>query len=153
MSYEKMEEETDGGDVEYYQSYRSNFALPGAGGLYTTVEDLLKWDRNFLDDQLGGPDFLEIMHTKGTLNSGEVLDYAFAIREGEHRGLQTLGHTGSFMGFKAYYVRFPKQRFSTWVLCNMGDIVPQDLGLEVAELYLGDQMTTGSNRSDEGARR
>ncbi len=147
MSYEEIESgkgpET-GTDAKYYQSYQGNFALPGAGGLYTTVEDMIKWDRNFLDGQVGGPEFLELIHTKGILNSGAVLDYAFAMREAEYRGLKTWGHTGSFMGFKAYYVRFPDQRFSTWVLCNMGDIVPQDLGLEVAELYLGDLMTKES---------
>ena len=143
MSYEEIEE---GKELGYHQSYQGNFALPGAGGLYTTVEDLLKWDRNFLDNQLGGSGFLDIMHTKGVLNSGEVLDYAFAIRENEHRGLETLGHTGSFMGFKAYYVRFPEQRFSTWVLCNMGEIVPQELGLAVAELFLGDLMTSETDR-------
>ncbi len=149
MSYEEIEEGQRGQrgqETEYYQSYQGNFALPGAGGLYTTVEDMLKWDRNFLDNKLGGPGFLDIMHTKGVLNSGEVLDYAFAIREDEHRGLKTLGHTGSFMGFKAYYVRFPEQQFSTWVLCNMGEIVPQALGLEVAELYLGDLMTSETGR-------
>jgi len=149
MSYmprEDSSEQGGGEQVEYYQSYQGNFALPGAGGLYTTVEDLLQWERNFLHNQLGGPDFLDVMHTKGVLNSGEVLDYAFAISEGKHRGLKTLGHTGSFMGFKAYYVRFPEQRFSTWVLCNMGEIVPQDLGLQVAELYLGDQMAPETTR-------
>lgn len=136
MSYMPLEE---GGD-RYYQSYQGNFALPGAGGLYTTVEDLLLWDRNFFENSLGGPDFLEVMHTKGMLNNGEVLDYALAIREAEHRGLRTLGHTGSMMGFKAYYVRYPEQQFSTWVLCNMGEIVPAELGSRVAELYLSDSM-------------
>jgi hypothetical protein len=80
------------------------------------------------------------------LNDGEVLDYALAIREGEHRGLKTLGHTGSFMGFKAYYVRYPEQQFSTWVLCNMGEIVPAELGSQVAELYLSDVMDPEQNR-------
>jgi len=141
MSYMPREE----GDGEYYQSYQRNFALPGAGGLYTTVEDLLLWDRNFLDNGLGGPDFLEVMHTKGVLNSGEILDYALAIREGEHRGLKTLGHTGSYMGFKAYYVRYPEQQFSTWVLCNMGEIAPAELGSQVAELYLPEFMDLESN--------
>ena len=136
MSYMPGENEGD----RYYQSYQANFALPGAGGLYTTVDDLLLWDRNFLDNRLGGPDFLDVMHTKGVLNDGEVLDYALAIREGEHRGLKTLGHTGSMMGFKAYYVRYPDVQFSTWVLCNMGDIVPQELGSQVAEFYLADLM-------------
>ncbi len=141
MSYMPSPATGGQGAGRYIQSYQGNFALPGAGGLYTTVEDFIRWDRNFLDNQLGGSDFMDVMHTKGVLNSGEVLDYAFAIREGEHRGLRTLGHTGSFMGFKAYYVRFPDQRLSTFVMCNMNDIVPETLGLEVAELYLGDQMS------------
>jgi CubicO group peptidase (beta-lactamase class C family) len=142
MSYMPRAEGEDG----YYQSYQGNFALPGAGGLYTTVEDLLLWDRNFLNSKLGGPDFWEIMHTKGVLNNGEILDYALAIREGEHRGLKTLGHTGSYMGFKAYYVRYPEQQFSTWVLCNMGEIVPAELGSQVAELFLSAEMDPPTNR-------
>lgn len=142
MSYMPREE----GGKDYYQSYQGNFALPGAGGLYTTVEDLLLWDRNFLDNRLGGPDFLEVMHTKGVLNDGEVLDYALAIREGQHRGLRTLGHTGSFMGFKACYVRYPEVRFSTWLLCNMGEIVPAELGSQVAELYLSNSMEPETGR-------
>jgi hypothetical protein len=77
---------------------------------------------------------------EGVLNDDEVLDYALAIREGQHRGLKTLGHTGSMMGFKAYYVRYPDLRFSTWVLCNMGEIVPAELGSQVAELYLSESM-------------
>ena len=35
---------------------------------------------------------------------------------------------------------FPEQRFATWVLCNMGRIRPGNLGLEVADLFLADQM-------------
>ena len=133
----------------YQQSYQGNFALPGAGGLYTTVEDLLRWDRNFLDNRLGDASFLEMIHTKGILNNGETLNYAFGIEESEHRGLPTLGHGGSFMGFKAYYVRFPDQRFSTWALCNMGEIVPQDLGLRVAELYLDGPMAEASETESQ----
>ncbi len=142
MSYMPRE----GGDDPYYQSYQGNFALPGAGGLYTTVEDLLLWDRNFLNNRLGGNDFMDVMHAKGVLNNGDVLDYALAIREDEHRGLRTLGHTGSMMGFKAYYVRYPEQQFSTWVLCNMGEIVPAELGAQVAGLYLAELMEPESGR-------
>jgi len=141
MSYMPAEGSGDEGTARYIQSYQGNFALPGAGGLYSTVEDLVRWDRNFLDNQLGGPDFMEVMHTKGVLNSGETLSYAFAIREDGHRGLRTLEHGGSFMGFKAHYVRFPDQQLSTWVMCNMGEIVPQDFAIRVAELYLADQMS------------
>jgi hypothetical protein len=84
---------------------------------------------------------MELMHTKGVLNSGAELDYAFAIRQGEHRGLTTWGHTGSYMGFKTSYVRYPEQDFSVWVLCNMGEIVPADYGRQVAELFLEGAMS------------
>ncbi|MCH8146295.1 MAG: serine hydrolase [Gemmatimonadetes bacterium] len=140
MSYGTREEGEQGVEGKYYQSYQGNFVLPGAGGLYSTVEDLLQWDRNYLSNQLGGSDLMDLVHTKGVLNSGEELSYAFAIREGEHRGLTTWGHSGSFMGFKTSYVRYPEQRFSVWVLCNMGEIVPANYGRQVAELFLEKEM-------------
>ena len=140
MSYGTREEGEQGVEGEYYQSYQGNFALPGAGGLYSTVEDLLQWDRNYSSNQLGGSDLMDLVHTKGVLNNGEELSYAFAIREGEHRGLTTWGHSGSYMGFKTFYVRYPEQRFSVWVLCNMGEIVPVNYGRQVAELFLEKEM-------------
>jgi len=141
LSYMPRQEGDQGVDGKYYQSYEGNFALPGPGGLYTTVEDMLQWERNFLNNQLGGPGFMEMMHTNGILNSGEVLNYAFGLQAGERGGLGTVGHGGSYMGFRADYVRFPEQRFATWVLCNMGRINPGPLGLQVADLFLADQMT------------
>jgi hypothetical protein len=44
------------------------------------------------------------------------------------------------MGFKTSYVRYPEQRFSVWVLCNMGEIVPANYGRQVAELFLEKEM-------------
>ena len=141
FSYQPRQDGDQGLEGQYYQSYQGNFAIPGPGGLYTTVEDLLQWERNFRNNQLGGPGFMQTMYSKGILNSGEVLDYAFGIRAGEHGGLETIGHGGSYMGFQASYVRFPEQGFATWALCNMGDIRPGTLGLEVADLFLAEDMT------------
>ena len=125
----------------YRQSYLSNFVLTGAGGLYTTVEDLLLWDRNFYDARVGSDDLMRLLHTRGVLDSGEVLPYAFALRHGSYRGLATVGHTGSLMGFKADYTRFPDEGFSIITLCNMGHIVPAVLNRRVADLFLADRFT------------
>ena len=140
LSYQPRQDGDQGVEGKYYQSYQGNFAIPGPGGLYTTVEDMLQWERNFLNNQLGGPGFMEMMHTNGILNSGEVLNYAFGLRAGERGGLPTIGHGGSYMGFQASYTRFPEQQFATWVLCNMGRIRPGPLGLQVADLFLAEQM-------------
>jgi CubicO group peptidase (beta-lactamase class C family) len=125
----------------YRISYLANFDKIGAGGLYTTLGDLLKWDQNFYENRLGS-DFLEMMHTRGVLTSGEPIPYAFGLQIGEYRGLKTVRHSGSLMGFKADYLRFPDQRFSVATLCNLESINPTSLNNQVAELYLGAQMTT-----------
>jgi hypothetical protein len=44
------------------------------------------------------------------------------------------------MGFKTVYIRYPEQKFSTWVLCNMGEIVPRNYARKVAELFLAGEM-------------
>jgi CubicO group peptidase (beta-lactamase class C family) len=124
---------------QYRISYLSNFDKIGAGGLYTTLGDLLKWDENFYRNRLG-PHFLETIHTQGTLVNGETLPYAFGLQIGQYRGLKTVRHSGSLMGFKADLVRFPDQRFSIATLCNLENINPTVLNDQVADLYLAAQL-------------
>jgi CubicO group peptidase (beta-lactamase class C family) len=130
MSYGPAE---DGG---FQQTYEGNFALPGAGGLYTSVDDFIRWDENFTTGAVGGPEFASIMSQRGVLNSGEQLDYAFAQRHGARGGTRLIDHTGSFMGFKAYYVRFPDEGRSMWAFCNYGPLTPRDLALQVADSWM-----------------
>ena len=127
-----------GGSSEegFRQTYLGNFDKVGAGGLYSSIEDFVAWERNFLTDEIGEGGLMELLLTRGELNSGETLDYAFALSHGEHRGLPTVGHGGSFMGFRADYVRFPEERFAVAVFCNLGSINPGGPAREVAELYL-----------------
>ncbi len=126
--------------------------IVGDGGVFTTVEDLLRWDRNFYDNRLGsgGPALIERVLTPGTLADGEVLDYAFGLVVGEHRGLKTVRHGGAFVGFRAQMIRFPEQRLSVAVLCNLATTQPSRLAVEVAELYLADEMEPEPTAAAEG---
>ena len=123
----------------YRISYLLNFDKIGAGGLYTTLGDLLKWDQNFYQNKLG-QGFLETIHTRGVLNSGDTLPYAFGLQIDKYRGLRVVRHSGSLMGFKADIVRFPDQRFSVITLCNLENINPTALNNQVADLYLAKQL-------------
>lgn len=125
-----------------FRIVRTSFALVGDGGLLTTVEDLLRWDRNFADNRLGrgGPALIELLTTPGRLSDGRALTYAFGLMPGRHRGLATIRHGGAFIGFRAELLRFPDQRLSVAVLCNDGTADPSDLAERVAAVYLGDRM-------------
>lgn len=57
-----------------------------------------------------------------------------------HRGLRTVMHGGSWGGYRAELMRFPDERTSVAVLCNVGTSDPSGLARGVAEIYLEDRM-------------
>ncbi len=116
------------------------FALVGSGGLYTTVEDLFRWDQNFYHNTLGEGTqaLIDTTLTRGLLTSGDTLSYAFALGVGSYRGLKTVAHSGSLGGYRADLKRFPEQRFATAILCNVANVNPGALANQVADLYLAE---------------
>jgi CubicO group peptidase (beta-lactamase class C family) len=121
---------------------RSRFALVGSGGLYTTVEDLYLWDQNFYDNRLGekNPSLLSTVLTRGRLNDGEELDYAFGLAIGDYRGLATVRHGGALGGYRSHLIRFPDEHFSVAIACNLDDINPGPLADRIADIYLADRL-------------
>jgi CubicO group peptidase (beta-lactamase class C family) len=120
--------------------------MVGDGGVFTSVDDLLEWDRFFYapdayDLQLDRPDdFWKMMLTRGVLNNGDTLDYALGLTHGEYRGLKVISHGGAFVGFRAEMMRFPEQRFTVICLCNLSRTRPTALARQVADVYLGELM-------------
>lgn len=108
----------------------------GAIGLLTTAEDLLRWARNFYEIRVGGPNFIELILTRFTLNNGDTLHYSFGLRHSAYRGLKTVHHSGAWEGFSAMLLRFPEQRFAVAVLCN--EPWAPELAREVADIHLSD---------------
>ena len=127
---------TDGG----YAIDMSNWQQVGDGAVFTTVEDLLRWDRNFYEPRVGGQRLPEDLLTMGVLNDGETLDYALGLVHGEYRGLPTVSHGGSWGGYRAELLRFPGEHFSVAVLCNLATTNPSRLAQEVADIYLEDRL-------------
>ena len=118
----------------------SDFEQTGDGGLQTTVEDLLRWDRNFYDPSVGDRALLDAMQTPGRLTGGKALSYALGLSIGTERGLKTVSHGGAWVGYRAQLLRFPDQHLSVACLCNLSTSNPSSLARKVAALYLGDVM-------------
>jgi CubicO group peptidase (beta-lactamase class C family) len=127
------------GGKDKYRNFISTFDCVGSGGLFTSVEDLFLWDQNFYHHRVGGKDVMEIIHTKGKLNNGQELDYAFALRISSYKGLKTVDHGGALGGYRSYMVRFPEQNFSVICLSNLSSINPTKLSQQIADIYLADE--------------
>ena len=54
----------------------------GAGGVFSTVRDLVKWDENFYTGRIGGRALIEDVQTPGKLNDGKPLTYAWGLQVG-----------------------------------------------------------------------
>ena len=107
--------------------------LVGDGGVFTSAEDLLRWDRNFYEPKLGGQTFIDRMIAPAVLRNGEVLDYASGLVVDTWRGQQVISHGGAYVGFRAEMMRFPEKRTTIVCLSNRADFEPNARCYEVAE--------------------
>jgi hypothetical protein len=125
-----------GKDGKFLVDWSTNFDTVGAGGLMSSVDDLLLWDRNFYGNKLGKGTLLEQMQTKGVLNNGKKIAYALGLDIGSYRGLPVVEHGGALFGYRTEILRFPEQRFTVLCLCNLANAGPSRLARKVADIYL-----------------
>ena len=131
----------DDGRVRMVHNY--NFDVPGDGQLYSTVEDLLRWD-NYLHGA-GKPAIYPAMLTEGALNNGDPVNRAMGLFLDQYRGLRTLHHTGSSWGSRAILIRFVEPGLSIAIACNDGHANTRRLAWQVADHYLADQLAPDSD--------
>ena len=104
--------------VDGFEHRVLSFSNAGTTSLFTTVEDLARWDQNFYEPRAGSADAIALLHDRYVLNDGTTIGYAAGLMIGEYRGLKTVGHTGSDAGYRANILRFPEQRFTVIILAN-----------------------------------
>ena len=128
------------GDGDGFRIHVTTLDMVGDGGIFTSIEEWVAWDRNLGEGTVGGPEWVALMHERGVLNSGDTIPYAFGIAHGEHRGLATVGHGGAWVGYRAGMSRYPEAGYSFVALCNRSQIDPMVLIASTAEIYLEDSM-------------
>ena len=116
------------------------FDVVGDGGLFTTVDDMAKWARNFDDHTVGGDEIAARVLTRGRLTSGDSIPYAFGLSHGVYRGQPIIEHGGAFGGYRTQLLRFPAQHFAVITLCNASTANASRLSQSVAAVYLGDRL-------------
>ncbi|MDE2753883.1 MAG: serine hydrolase, partial [Gemmatimonadota bacterium] len=115
-----------------------SYANAGATSLFTTADDLARWLDNFRHETVGGPRVMAMMKTRGILNSGDTIPYAHGVIFGEHRGLQTIGHSGGDAGFRTQVNWYPEANTGVVVLTNVANGNPGGRARQVAEVVLAD---------------
>lgn len=106
-------------------------AVLGDGGIYSSIDDLAKWDAALYDDRLLRPESLRLAFTSATPTDEPDVQYGFGWRiTGD-----TLWHSGETIGFRNVIVRDPKRRLTVVLLTNRNEKPPYRTALAIAELF------------------
>ena len=102
-------------------------AVLGDGGVYSSIDDLAKWDAA-LYDPFHAPAFVP-----ATPTDVADVEYGFGWRISRHRGERMLSHSGETRGFRNVLIRFPEKRLTVVLLTNRNEPAPRETALKVAD--------------------
>jgi CubicO group peptidase (beta-lactamase class C family) len=106
-------------------------AVLGDGGIYSSIDDLAKWDAALYDDRLLADESRRMAFAPATPTDDPQVDYGFGWRiSGD-----SLWHSGETIGFRNVIVRYPQQRLTVVLLSNRNDPEPYSTALEIAARF------------------
>jgi len=120
----------------------------GAGSLYSTVEDLNRWNEGVFNGRVLGEKSLKAAFTpvKTRENQDDTSEsgYGYGWAVGLLRGEKEISHGGGLNGFSTYLLRLPKENFTVTVLANASPgkpgVDPGQLSQLITEIYLGEKL-------------
>jgi CubicO group peptidase (beta-lactamase class C family) len=121
----------------------STSAVLGDGGIYSSIDDLAKWDRalrehTLLSEAEMQPALTPVHPSVGPPElDGRAVAYGFGWFLDPYRGHARMWHYGETVGFRTAIERFPGDKLTIIVLANRADADAGGLALRVADLYLG----------------
>jgi CubicO group peptidase (beta-lactamase class C family) len=132
-----------------YKINVTNLSWIGDGGVYTSLNDFIKWDQNFYENKLGNGNESLIQTMEMTFEETKAIKrnqkmdkerenentYAFAQNLAFYNGYKRWSHSGSWVGWLAHYARFPDLGFSTVVFCNTNEIDATIIADKVVDIY------------------
>jgi CubicO group peptidase (beta-lactamase class C family) len=120
----------------------STSATLGDGGVYTSLEDLVRWDaalraHSLLSEGEMQPAFTPVQPSDGPAREdGRDVSYGFGWFLDPYKGHRRMWHYGETVGFRTSIQRLPADGLTVVVLCNREDLKAPDLALKIADLYL-----------------
>ena len=111
----------------------STSAVLGDGGIYSSIDDLARWDAALYDDRLLSDASRALAFAPHVEVTGEPHRAAYGF--GWRITGDTLWHSGETIGFRNVIVRWPEQRLTVVLLSNRNDPEPYATALKIGALF------------------
>src|SRR5688572_22452482 len=147
----KLEQEAKGytkkGD-KYEESLDWDMSWAGAAGaLYSTVDDLLKWNQALYAGKVISEKSLKSALTPVVLNGKAEPPgkYGYGLGLSSYRGTDIVGHSGGLHGFLTHLSYYPKEKMSVVMFTNTSDPEINFDPNKIAEAYLWNKLDSQSS--------
>ncbi|WP_299215853.1 serine hydrolase domain-containing protein [uncultured Aquimarina sp.] len=110
----------------------------GSSGIFTTIEDLGLWVKNYQKITFGKREFYERMQTITVLNSGKKTNYGLGLQHDKHKGIDVVFHGGGTESYRSYILHAPEHELSLIFLSNKGGMLGLDVMYNALEIILKD---------------
>ena len=117
-------------------------AKHAAGGLGSTLEDMIRWDTALRENRLLDHAQQERMYAPLRLVNGREEGYGFGWVPGHYRGHDVLCHSGGVPGFSAFIGRFVADGVTIIVLSNLDIADASGLAAKIAYIALDAPLLT-----------
>ena len=113
-----------------------------AGSLYSTTEDLLRWEQGLFGGKLLSAASLAKMTTPFKQ------DYAFGLAVSTNHGHKVIEHGGGIEGFNTHLAYYPEDKLVVAVLGNLNGRFPSEIAGKLADLANGIKLVPISERKE-----
>jgi CubicO group peptidase (beta-lactamase class C family) len=114
--------------------------LDGAGGVISTIDDLLVWASNMRSPRVGSADIFAAMARSRPFSDGSISIYGYGLSVLPYRGAATFGHHGQLPGVYAEIATFPELDTTVALIANTSALNPFEIGRRIADAVLGDRL-------------
>ena len=114
----------------------------GAGALYSTTEDLLKWEQGLFGGKVLRAASLQKMTTPFKD------DYAFGLEVKTAGGHKLIDHGGGIQGFNTELAYYPDDKLTVVALGNVNGAAPGEIATKLAALSHGETVSLPGERKE-----
>ncbi|RYY16659.1 MAG: class A beta-lactamase-related serine hydrolase [Chitinophagaceae bacterium] len=112
----------------------STSAVLGDGGIYSTTQDLYKWDQSLYTEKLLPKALWEQAFSPTKLNNGELINYGFGWHLKTYENQKVVYHTGSTTSFRNIIYRIPSKKITLILLTNRNKPAEENM-VELADKH------------------
>ena len=113
-----------------------------AGALYSTTEDLLRWEQGLFGGKLLKPESLVKMTTPYKEN------YAFGLLAHSENSHKVIEHGGGIEGFNTQVSYYPESKLVVVVLGNLNGGAPGEIAKKLATIAFGEKVMLPNERKE-----